>query len=347
MRPAVLSSEAIRLRLDLNEAPSDADATFRQRFLGFLQELEWRRYPPEDGSPAREAAASLYGWRPEGTLVGNGSAELLAVTLSTLCQPGAVVLTLWPSFSLYPVLLRRVQATELRYPLAPPIFAVEDERLLSLAARADVLLLCSPNNPTGGELSARLWRELLRLGKPTIWDGAYWEFGTAGEMADWLAEFPHLVVTRSLSKAWGLAGVRAGGLCTSPALAERIHAHQLPFFPGVAVWAAFHAAAADPQLGKARAMAVTAERERQLTQLGRLPGVEVVPSAGNFYLLRRVGWQGQRLAQVLAQAGVAVRVVPELDAYGYVRVTVGTPAEGDVLMTVLQEVVHGLTTGAC
>ncbi|MCX7896085.1 MAG: aminotransferase class I/II-fold pyridoxal phosphate-dependent enzyme, partial [Thermoanaerobaculum sp.] len=246
-----------------------------------------------------------------------------------------------------PVLLRGVQATELRYPLEPPTFAVEDERLLSLAAQADVLLLCSPNNPTGGELSARLWRELLRLGKPTVWDGAYWEFGTAGEMAQWLAEFPHLVVTRSLSKAWGLAGVRAGGLCTSPALAERIHAHQLPFFPGVAVWAAFHAAAADPQLGKARAMAVTAERERQLTQLGRLPGVEVVPSAGNFYLLRRVGWQGQRLAQVLAQAGVAVRVVPELDAYGYVRVTVGTPAEGDVLMTVLQEVVHGLTTGAC
>lgn len=337
-RPAVAPAP---LRLDLNEAPWDADEAFRKLFLSFLERVELRRYPPMDARPAREAAARLYGWQVEGTLVGNGSNEVLAAALATFAA-GGKVLTLWPSFSIYPWLIRRAGGSELRLWLKPPDFAVAEDELFSLAEDADLLLLCSPNNPTGGELSPALWRRLLSLGKPTIWDGAYWEFGSDGDMRSWLTEFPNLMVTRTLSKVWGVAGVRAGCLCTSPELAKRVAKRLFPFAPGVAVWAAFEAAAALPEVGRQRAQAVVAERDRQLAALASLPKLEAVPSRGNFYLLRCQGWDGAQLAQALAQAGVAVRPVEELSASGYVRVTVGNPEEGDTLLAVLREVTRGL-----
>lgn len=328
---------AASLRLDLNEAPWDADEAFRQLFISFLERVELRRYPPMDARPAREAAARLYGWDVEGTLVGNGSNEVLAAALATFAASGKVV-TLWPSFSIYPWLIQRAGGSELRVPLEPPDFAFPEEEICALAEKADLILLCSPNNPTGGELDPSLWRRVLAVGKPTIWDGAYWEFGSNQAMAPWLEEFPHLMITRTLSKVWGVAGVRAGCLCTSPQLARKIARRLFPFAPGVAVWAAFEAAAALPEVGRKRAEQVVAERERQLSALILVPQVEAVPSRGNFYLLRRRGWDGGRLAQVLAQAGIAVRPVEELSASGYVRVTVGSPEEGQVLLDVLQEV---------
>lgn len=334
VRPA---TGATAVRLDLNEAPWDADTVFRERFLAFLQRIELRRYPPVDAQPAREAAARLYRWEPEGTLVGNGSNELLAAAVMALGR-GGKVLVLSPSFSVYPWLIRRAGGEALEIPLVPPDFAVPEEEALALAAQADLLLLCSPNNPTGGELSPSLWRRLLTLGKPTLWDGAYWEFGTHGEVRPWLEEFPHLMVTRTLSKVWGVAGVRAGCLLTSPPLARQIAKQMLPFAPGVAVWAAFEAAASMPEVGWRRAAAVVTERERQLSALAACPHLEPVPSHGNFYLLRRHGWSGEQLAEALAQGGVSVRPVEELAASGYVRVTVGTPEEGDVLLGILREV---------
>lgn len=325
------------LRLDLNEAPWDADAAFREVFFSFLQQVELRRYPPMDARPAREAAARLYGWRVDGTLVGNGSNEVLAAALATFAA-GGKVLTLWPSFSVYPWLIRRAGGSELRVLLKPPDFAFPEEEFFALVEEADLILLCSPNNPTGGELAPSLWRRVLALGKPTIWDGAYWEFGSDQAMQPWLMEFPNVMITRTLSKVWGVAGVRAGCLCTSPELARKVAKHLFPFAPGIAVWAAFEAAAALPEVGRTRAQAVVAERERQLAVLCSLSEFEAVPSRGNFYLLRRRGWDGHRLANVLAGAGIAVRPVEELAAEGYVRVTVGTPEEGEVLLAALQEV---------
>lgn len=338
LRPPTLGGS---LRLDLNEAPWDAPAAFREAFLAFLGSRELRRYPPMDAAPVREAAASLYGWEPAGTLVGNGSNELLAAALAVLAQ-GKTVLAFSPSFSVYPWLVRRAGGKLRPFPLSPPLFAFPGQALLEAAAAAEVLLLCCPNNPTGGELPPSLWHRLLALGKPTIWDGAYWEFGSGGEVRPWLAAYPNLIVTRTLSKVWGVAGVRAGCLLAAPAMAERIRRWQLPFSPGVAVWAAFAAAASMPQLAQERAAAVVAERERQLAALAKIPGVEAVPSQGNFYLLRVPGLSGPQLAQLLGEKGVVVREVEELAAAGYVRVTVGTPAEGDVLLAACQEVCYDI-----
>ena len=328
------------VRLDLNEAPREVAPAFRERVLELLAASPWGRYPDIDGHAARSSAADLYGWSVEGTLVGNGSNDLLAAASRALLPRGGAVAALEPSFSMYPVLARRQEARLLAVRLAPPAFAPGRGELLAQAAEADLVLLCSPNNPTGGELDGALWDAVLALGKPTIWDAAYAEFATADTVAR-LRASDNLLVLRSLSKAWGLAGLRVGALLGAPALVARVAEQLLPFGTGWTVNASYRAACELRPLGAELVAAIAAERERQLAALGRVAGVEVVPSAGNFYLLRQPGMTGRQLTAALAARGLAVRDIPELDAGGHVRVTVGTPAEGDRLLRAIEEVCRG------
>lgn len=328
------------VRLDLNEAPREIGRAFRDRMLELLAAAPWARYPDIDGRAVRAAAAELYGWSVEGTLVGNGSNDLLAAAFRALLPRGGTVVVLSPSFSMYPVLARRQEARLLAVHLAAPAFAPDRSELLAHAAGADLVLLCSPNNPTGGELDGALWDAVLGLGKPTIWDAAYAEFATADTVAR-LRVHDNLLLLRSLSKAWGLAGLRVGALLGAPPLVERVATQLLPFGTGWAVAAAYQAASELRAAGAELVAAIVAEREREIAALGRLADVEVVPSAGNFFLLRRPGMSGRQLTAAIAARGIAVRDIPELDSSGHVRVTVGTPAEGDLLLGAVAEVCRG------
>lgn len=328
------------VRLDLNEAPREIAQPFRDRTLELLGASAWRRYPDIDASAARASAAVLYGWSTAGTLVGNGSNGMLAAAMRALLPRGGAVAALSPSFSMYPVLAARQEASLLAVRLAPSAFAPDRTELLARAVAADLVLLCSPNNPTGGELAGELWEAVLALGKPVVWDAAYAEFSTA-DTVGWLHRHRNLLVLRSLSKAWGLAGMRIGALLGPPELVERIAAQVLPFETGWAVAAAYQAASELRSLGDELVAEVVGERERQIAALGRIAAVEATPSSGNFYLLRRPGMTGAQLAGALAARGLAVRSIAELDADGFVRVTVGTRAEGDLLLAAVAEVAGG------
>jgi histidinol-phosphate aminotransferase len=328
------------VRLDLNEAPREMAQPFIDRVLELLAASSWRRYPDIDNRAARASAAALYGWSVEGTLVGNGSNDLLAAAARALLPRGGAVAALSPSFSMYPVLAKRQEARLLAVRLGPPDFSPARDELLAAAAAADLVLLCSPNNPTGGALAAALWDEVLALGKPTIWDAAYAEFATADPL-DWLPRHRNLLVLRSLSKAWGLAGLRVGAMLGAPELIERVAAQLLPFETGWAVAAAYQAASELRALGAELVAEIAGERERQIDALRRLGGVEVVPSAGNFFLLRRPGLSGTQLTAAMTGRGLAVRDILELEEAGHVRVTVGTRADGDALLRALEEVCRG------
>lgn len=328
------------LRLDLNEALRDAGEAFRQRFLGRLAAAEWRRYPDMDGAGARRAAAALFGWEVESTLVGNGSNELLAAAARALLPAGGAMLVMFPSFSMYPALARRQHARLLKVPLAPPEFAAGREALLALARQADLVVLASPNNPTGTSLGHNVLAAVAEVGAPVLWDAAYADF-VGGDGSDVVRRFANVAVLRTLSKAWGLAGVRVGALYAAGELAARIGAELLPFGTGIAVQAAFETAAELRGEGERLVAEVVVERDRLLAAAAAVPGVEVVPSQANFFLLRRVGWRGRQLFEALHARGIAVRDLKELNEAGYVRVTVGAPGENDRLLAALAEVVDG------
>lgn len=327
------------VRLDLNEAPREAAAPFRRRVLELLEGAPWRRYGDMDGGAARQAAARLYGWRPSGTLVGNGSNELLTAALRALVGRGGTLAALTPSFAMVPVLAQRTGFRLITAPLAPPMFAVDGERLLAAAQEADAVLVCSPNNPTGGEVAPELMREVARLGKPVIWDAAYVEFSRTDPLP-LLRAFDNVVVLRTLSKAWALAGVRAGACLADEGLVAVIGKEVLPFATGLAVTAAFQSAAELASLQDGLVAEVVAERERLSAALAALHGFEVVASQANFVLARRRGMRGSELAAALLAGGIAVRDLAELDEEGYVRITVGSREENDALVRVAAEVAH-------
>jgi histidinol-phosphate/aromatic aminotransferase/cobyric acid decarboxylase-like protein len=230
------------VRLDLNEAPREADDVFRRRLLEILASVPWRRYPDLNLASSRASAAELYGWDGAGTLVGNGSNELLAALVRVLLPRGGRLFSLAPSFSMYTVLAGRMGAELVTLTLEPPTFVADARRLLELAAGCDLVLLCSPNNPTGGVLDEGVIAAVLSTGKPVVWDAAYAEFA-ACDPRPLLRRHDNLMVLRSLSKAWGLAGLRVGAMLSSPDLAGRVSGELLPFDSGWLVGAAFRAAA--------------------------------------------------------------------------------------------------------
>lgn len=336
-RPA---TAAAAVRLDLNEAPRAPVELFRQRLLDRLAARDWHRYPDLDAEAARRAAASLYGWEPEGTLVGNGSNDLLAAALRALVPRGGTLAVLSPSFSMYPVLAARTHAHLAEVTLAPPQFEVPAAKLRETAARADVVVLASPNNPTGGLVSDELLAELAASARALIWDAAYVEFAGV-EATTPLRRGARVIVLRSLSKAWGLAGLRVGALLAPPELAEKVRSELLPYGTGWLVTAAYETAAELRAEGGALVAEVVAERERLHAALAVLPGVEVAPSRANFLLVRRVGMSGPALAAALAAAGIAVREVEALADAGWVRASIGLPAENRALAAALKEVSGG------
>jgi len=325
------------VRLDLNESPHGAGVVFAKRVLELLAAQPWNRYPDIEGAAVREAAAELYGWEASGTLVGNGSNELLAALARALLPRGGTLARLAPSLSIYPAVARRRRARQLELRLDPPGFAADGGRLVELVGQADLALLASPNSPTGGVLPVELMRRVAALGKPTVWDGAYLEFAGLDPLP-LLREFPNLIVLRSLSRAWGLAGLRVGALLAAPAMVARLSEETLPFATGWLPLAAYRAAAELRQAGMALVADIAAERERQVALLRQVPRVAVVPSVGNFYLLRVEGLTGHALADSLRGCGIAVRYLEDLSSSGHVRVTVGAVAEGDALVTAVREV---------
>ncbi|MGV8038696.1 MAG: pyridoxal phosphate-dependent aminotransferase [Thermoanaerobaculaceae bacterium] len=328
------------IRLDLNEAPREAGTELRRALLERLTSRPLNRYPEIDALPARRAAAELYGWQAAGTLVGNGSNELLAAAVRALLPRRGALVTLRPSFSMYPVLAARQGARLAGAELVPPRFEVDGARLLALAGHADLVVLCSPNNPTGGELDAAVLEAVLERGRPVIWDAAYLELSEV-DARPWLGRFPNVIVLRSFSKAWGLAGLRVGALLAAPEMARRVEGELLPFGTAWHVEAAFEAALDCRQEGTRLVAELVAERERMRAALGKVERVSVAPSAANFLLLRVDGLSGSALAEAVARRGVAVRRIEELDAGGWVRVTVGRPTDNDLVLSILQEVANG------
>lgn len=327
-------------RLDLNEPPREIGAAFRQQLLGRLAECLFNRYPEIDALSARRVAAELYGWRADGTLVGNGSNELLAAAVRALLPRGGTLATLHPSFSMYPVLAARQGARLLGAALTPPEFAVRAEELLALGREADLVVLCSPNNPTGSELSAQILAAVCELGRLVIWDAAYIEFSGV-DPVPFLARWPNLVVLRSFSKAWGLAGLRVGALMAAPDVARRVEGELLPFGASWLVLAAFEAALQCRDEGGELVAELIAERERLRAASLAIQRVEVAPSGANFLLLRVGGVTGSALTTAFGACGLSVRRVPELDAGGWVRVTMGAAGENDAVLAAIAEVANG------
>jgi histidinol-phosphate aminotransferase len=301
------------------------------------------RYPDPDATLLRRRIAERYETEPGRVAVGNGSCEILLAAAEALCEPGAEILYAWPSFSIYPHLAALTGAREIRVPLAEGVVHDLDAMVAEVTAATQLVIVCNPNNPTGTHLpAARVAAFCERLpGHVTIaLDEAYVEFQTDDDpdaTIDLLADFPNLVVLRTFSKVYGLAGVRVGFALGSAKFRAAIDAVRQPF----SVNALAQAAAAEAILHQddvaQRVERTLIERVRVEEGLCEL-GLETAETQANFSWIDLADANEPQVVAGLAERSIAVRPGTPLGGPGHIRVSYGTPAEDDRLLAALAEI---------
>ncbi|MGB3699325.1 MAG: histidinol-phosphate transaminase [Gordonia sp. (in: high G+C Gram-positive bacteria)] len=297
------------------------------------------RYPDNGMVELTEELAKNLGVTPAEVQVGCGSVILCQNLITITARPGDEVVLGWRSFEMYPVATRIVGATPVQVPLTDD--SVHDLAAMAAAVtdRTRLIFVCNPNNPTGTVVSERALRAFLQAVPSDIivaLDEAYIEYVRAPQDADYDSlelrrEFPNLVLLRTFSKAYGLAGLRVGYAVGDPEIITALNKVHVPFtVSSVAQAAAVASLRAQDEL-LARTDAVVAERERVTARLREL-GFRVPDSQANFVWLT-LGEQSVPFAAAAADAGVILRPF----AGDGVRVTITHPAETEVFLSFAQE----------
>lgn len=322
-----LDRSAVRFKLDQNEPPWELPESVRERVADRWIAERWSSYPDFHGDDLRAAIARYHHVTPAQVLVGNGSNELLALTLVALAKKDQVVLGLEPSFGLYRSFVAKAGGRFEGLRLGPQL-ELPMAQLLEAVRRdpSRPVLLCSPNNPTGGAATPEAIAELLQvLEAPLLLDNAYGEF-CQYDYRPLLAQYPHLVLFRTFSKAWALAASRVGYLLAHPTVVEALIRVKLPYnLDRFSAVAAEEALAAAPWV-EARVAELVASRARWSQQLER-GGVEVFASEANFLLVRAKGGPAaaKELFLRLAAGGLLVRDVGSYSGLeGCLRISIGS-----------------------
>ena len=326
-----------RIKINQNENPFDMPAEIKAEIESRLAEREWSRYP--DFVPTRllERLAAFSGWRPDGVLAGNGSNELIQATLMVIVRPGSRVVIPEPTFTLYRQVVTVLGGEVLNVPLTRDLrfdVAALEER----AARADLMILCSPNNPTGCVIGDT---DLIRLARSftgiLVVDEAYHEF-SRHTVVPLLQELPNLIVLRTFSKAMSMAGLRVGYLLGSPELTREVHKATLPYNLNFFSATAAEVACERFELLLPRINKIVSERERLFAALRLLPGCEPVPSSANFMIVR-TPLPPRDVFEKLHSKDILVRDVSRYPMLAeYFRVSVGSADENDRLVSALGEI---------
>jgi histidinol-phosphate aminotransferase len=286
------------------------------------------RYPDREAVQLRSSLAGYVGRgiTPDGLWPANGSNEVMVQILGAFAGPGRSLLSLAPTYSMYPVYARD---TMTRYRVEPRRADHRiDFALVQRAVAADppsVTIVASPNNPTGTPLEPDEVRRLHALVAPAgvlVVDEAYGEFAQSASALDLLGELDRLIVVRTLSKAFGLAGLRLGYAVTSSDIVDALRIVRLPYHLSATTQAAATAALQHAADLLAPVAEVIAERDSQASWL-RGRGVAVAESQANFLLVGPLA-DAHGVFRGLLKAGVLVR---ETAVPGCLRVSIGTPAE--------------------
>jgi histidinol-phosphate aminotransferase len=318
------SGEGVTL-MDANESPV---------------ETGYNRYPDPFQRELRRAIARVKGVDAGRVIVGNGSDELIDLLTRSTCEPGRDnMIAFSPSYSMYEV-CGRVNAVETRVlPLGEDLEPRWDALREAVDGRTRLAFFCTPNNPTGNRWPLERLREVA--GWFPGWlvvDEAYMDFVDGGASATGLIdEFPRVFVLQTLSKAWGLAGLRVGIGIGDPGLLAYLDRVKAPYNVSAPAQRLAVEALGDEEGFRRRVAWIVSERERLRAALAGLPFVErVYASEANFVLARCAGHEA--LHAYLLEGGVVTRrrhVPPLLERC--LRFTVGTPAENDRLIDLLEK----------
>ncbi len=316
------------IKLNTNESPYPPSPHVLEAIQRALTADRLRRYPDPEGRAFREAASRVLGVDPDGILIGNGSDDVLTILTRSLVPEGGLIVSLTPSYLLYQT-LAEIQGA--RYETVP----YTNEWLLPVKMpRADLTFVANPNSPSGTMVPVD---QLAALAGPLVIDEAYVDFADHNAL-HLVKESERVIVTRSLSKSYSLAGIRFGFAVASPDVVRHLYKVKDSYNCDVLSLAAATAAIEDQPYMRANRAKIVATRAR-LTAALRALGFTVCDSQANFVWCRRSDRPVQPIYEELKRRRILVRCM-KFDQYGDgLRITVGADAEIDRLLEQLGQLV--------
>jgi histidinol-phosphate aminotransferase len=334
------------LKLASNENPLGASPKAQAAIAAALKTLEL--YPDGSGYQLKAAIADKFGLQSSQITLGNGSNDVLELIARAFLDNSRAAVFSEYAFAVYPIVIQAVGA-ELRVAKAnPPEHHTMPygHNLANIAAKITdntrVVFIANPNNPTGTWLSkADLHAFLQRVPSDVIVviDEAYTEYvsdPTFPNALDWLAEFPNLVVTRTFSKIYGLAGLRVGYAASSPDIADMLNRVRQPFNVNSLALAAAQAALGDDDFLQ-QSVAINAAGLQQWFAACAENGWEYIPTVGNFITVN-LKRPAAPLYDALLREGVIVRPIGGYGLPQHLRITIGTEAQNNRCIKALQKV---------
>ncbi|HXF05234.1 MAG TPA: histidinol-phosphate transaminase [Blastocatellia bacterium] len=327
-----------RGKLDANENSYLPETLMASLMDEVAREVDPRFYPAADYAALVSALAATTGFPEDHILLGSGADQLIAFLCDVFLGPTTTAVSVTPTYSFYRIRSRLTGARFIEVPLRPD-FSLDVERMRKelAAPAARLLFLCSPNNPTGNSLARRDVEQLIAdRSALVVVDEAYVEYAEES-LADLVREYDNVVILRTMSKAWGLAGMRLGYMIGRPRLI-RVFAEKVQYPYPLNAFALRLAVKllAQPAIVRGAVDALKAERERLRHRLLQL-GLTVFPSQTNFLLLA-AGDGAEGILSALADRGIRIKLVGDVLGWsGCLRITVGVPEVNDLVVETLRE----------
>ena len=300
-------------------------------------------YPDGSGYSLKRVLAQKYAIEIEQITLGNGSNELLELVARAFLTPEFEVVFSQHGFAVYPIVTQAVGAKAVVVPALNYGHDL-DAMLAAVTDKTRIVFIANPNNPTGTLLSQESVERFIAALPDTcicVLDEAYFEFVNSVDAVDsiqWLKKFPNLLITRTFSKAYGLAGLRVGYGLSSPEMADILNRVRQPFNNNTLALVAAEAALDDAEHLHAT-INVNAAGMQQLTAGFKQLNLEWIPSAGNFVLVD-IKQSGQVIYDALLRKGVIVRPVANYELPHHLRISVGTEAENNIFLQALTETLN-------
>ncbi|MFA6715320.1 MAG: histidinol-phosphate transaminase [Victivallales bacterium] len=294
-----------------------------------------RLYPDPAADKLRDAIAEIYGYKRENIIAANGSDDMLTIAFRAFTDKQRSAAFLYPTYSLYPVLagLQGCEYTEI--PLTEN-FSVDTDYLLEKAAPANLLIITRPNAPTSNCVAINEMRKICAEFDGIVFiDEAYADF-SADNCLDFVREFPNVIVSRTVSKSYSLAGLRLGFAIASPELINGMMKVKDSYNVNMLTQFLAEAAIRDQSYLRETAAKIIASRNRLCNELKKM-GFRVVDSQSNFIFAAPPDGDGEKLFKALRKENIIVRYFPGEATGKYVRITVGTETQIQRLIDFLKK----------
>ncbi len=331
------------IKLASNENPLGSGDKVIAALKDELSELA--RYPDGNGFVLKQALSSRHGVQPEQITLGNGSNDILEILTRAFVTPEHEIIFSQHAFAVYPIVTQAVGAKAVVVPAIDYGHDL-DGMLQSITDKTRVIFIANPNNPTGTWLDKDRLQDFIAKVPPhvlVVLDEAYFEYAREAEAtypdgSAWVDTYPNLIVSRTFSKAYGLAGLRVGYSVSHPDIADILNRVRQPFNVNSLALKAAEIALKDTQHLQ-EGIRVNKQGMQQLVAAFTDMGLDYIPSVGNFICVN-VGDNAMQVYDDLLYQGVIVRPVANYEMPEFLRVTVGTADENTRFIEALKKVLN-------